>query len=313
MGCATCKCGSGMSNTGADCSPIAKVTKLPIWVPKYASDGTRNSIDLLNDVLNQTYFDNKINAADPADRWYPFPQLENVEDNRGENLIETFASGSTAFVQEGSRQFKGWIVEGANILKGKIEAARCVEGGFFLIDLNGNLIGNLPGDGFLYPIQIDKSSLSAMLVKSTDTTVQKIELKFNFNVAEKDENLNMITCDSLSPVELLNLRGLLDVESTYTDISTTDFTVKLTTGYGDALNPVTVKGLIITDFSLFNVTQNSSIGILSSVESGAPNKRTYLITFAVVDQPSSADEVRLTTVKAGYDFTDVIANLITIP
>jgi len=175
------------------------------------------------------------------------------------------------------------------------------------------LSSNLPGDGFLYPIQIDKSSLSAMLVKSTDTTVQKIELKFNFNVAEKDENLNMITCDSLSPVELLNLRGLLDVESTYTDISTTDFTVKLTTGYGDALNPVTVKGLIITDFSLFNVTQNSSIGILSSVESGAPNKRTYLITFAVVDQPSSADEVRLTPVKAGYDFTDVIANLITIP
>jgi hypothetical protein len=67
------------------------------------------------------------------------------------------------------------------------------------------------------------------------------------------------------------------------------------------------EGLLLANFSLFNTTTGLPVVITSVVES--PDG-TYDINFAA---QSSGDVLRLTPSKNGRDYTEVIANLITIP
>jgi len=312
-GCKSCKCDSGLFNTGSDCSPLLLATRKLILVPKYASDGTRNII-LYTDVLNKAYFDALINNSDKSKRWYPLPQLKNVDDNRGENIEETFEDGSKLFVQEGARLFKAWITplagQGAVSpqMKAAIESARCVESMVYLIDKAGNIIGSEAPDGSgLYGIEIDSQTISAMFIKATDKTGPKIELKFGFDADEKDENLRMITCDELGDADVLSLRGLLNVCVIATDIEDDGFKAKLVTDFGTPINPGLVKGLIQTDFAIKNVTDNSSITITSFTESP---EGTYEFGFASQDP---GDVLQLIPTKAGFDFQCVKDAEIEVP
>jgi hypothetical protein len=283
---------------------------MPILVPTYDNDGNRNGI-LLSDTLDQDYFDDLVNETDASKRWYPLPNnMKNVDDVRADIEKETFDDGATAFIREGIRTFKGWMINAPAKLKGKIESVRCVEVGVYLVDKNGNLIGTLSEDGLtLYPIQIDKDSMSARFIKATDKTVQKIELMFNYSVEEKDENLAMITCTELGDVELLQLTGLLNISSEYSAIDNTTFTVVLNTEYGTPLNPVTDKGLVAADFALYNLTTSANITITSVTES-TTSPGTYVFVFP---SQTNADVLRLTPTKDGRDYTDVVANHITMP
>lgn len=313
MTCQSCSCNVSLSNTGSACTPIMQVTKQLILVPKYDNDGDRNKV-LFTDVLNQAYFTALINQADPTKRWYPLPELKNIEDVRGDNIIETFEDQSSVFIQEGARTFSGLMIAsigsgaGSAQLKGKIESFRCTEFGAYHIDKNGNLIGSLTEDGLgLYPIDIDPQSLSAMLMKTTDTTIQKLNIRFNYSTLECDENLRMIAASELGGANLLGLRGLITVYPEYSNIDNTTFTAKLYTDFGTPANPVVVKGLVAADFALFNVDDNASVTIVSVTES--PDG-TYVFTFASQD---NGEELRLTPTKNGYDFNPVVTDLIPMP
>jgi hypothetical protein len=290
-----------------------QVTKKTILVPIFADDGTRNKV-LLTSVLNQTFFDNLVNHVDPSKRWFPLPEIKNVEDVRGENISETFEDQSSVFIQEGNRSFKAWMIgssgtgAGSPQLKAKIEAARCVEIGVYIIDKAGNLIGKISSDGLsLEPIAVDSQSVSAKLIKTTDSTIQKLELMFNFSADECDEDLRMITEAEQGGANLLGLRGLLNIDSIIDNETTTSFTAELITEYGTPINKGHDKGLVIGDFALFNVTDNLAVVITTVVES--PDG-TYTFTFPA---QTSADVLRLTPTKAGRDYTDVIANTIVVP
>lgn len=307
MACTTCKCNVGLKNTGTGCTPIIDVARKAILVPIYDGDQVRNGI-LLSDTLNQAYFDALINQADTTKRWFPLPDMKNVTNERGENIVETFDDQTTAFLQEGGKAFRGWMVGAAPRLKEKIEAARCVEVGVYIVDKNGNLIGEISADGTtLYPIKLDKESVAAKFIHKTDRAMQKIEVSWNFDVEAKDENLAMITCDELSPVEPLQFRGLLDVCAEYSGIDNDEFTVTLKTEYGTPLNPVLDKGLVAADFTLHNVTDDLAVTIISATES--PDG-VYLITFAA---QTNGDELRLTPSKDGRDYTCVVEDLIPMP
>jgi hypothetical protein len=307
MGCTTCKCGVGLSNTGTACTPIMQVAKKVILVPYFNDDGEINSIDLTGGPFNAAYFSALVNHADNSQRWFPLPELKNVIDERAENRTETFEDGSSVFISEGDRSFTGILVKGTPKLKGKIEAARCVEVGVYIVDKNGNLIGVHDEDNdLLLPIKLDEASVSARLMKTTDTTIQKLELKFNFHSDEKDELLAMIACDELD-YNVLLLKGLLDIHAVYSDISTTGFTVKLNTEYGTPLSPVVDEGLVAGDFALYNDTDSANVVVATATES-APG--TYDITFLA---QSSADVLFLTPSKDGRDYTDVAETPITIP
>lgn len=308
MSCSsTCRCGYGMSNTGSGCTPLMKVTKKVIFVPQLDDDGNRNGITI-GATLDQTYFDALVNQSDPSKRWFPLPEMKNVKDERADNIVETFEDGSTGFVQEGTREFMGWAVNAPQQLKGKIEAGRCIEMGVYLIDINGNLVGSLSEDRTtLYPIKIDKDSISAKFIKATDKTLQKIEFKFNFSIEEHDESLEMITCEELD-YEVLNLRGLLDIYADYSLIDNTTFTMRLRTDYGTPTSPVLDKGLVAADLALYNVTDSLAVIVTSVTED--TDGGTYVVVFPA---QTNADEIRVTPSRDGRDYSEVIASLVTMP
>jgi hypothetical protein len=302
-----CSCDISLSNTGTpNCVPIQSVIKKLILVPLIADDGTSNYIDL-SLTLNQAYFTGKINQADASKRWFPTPEIKNVTSDKADSVFEEFDDASKIFIRQGKRSFTGIMPKQSSTLLGKLENWRCAEFGVFAIDKDGNIIGSAKEDGKLFPIVIDAPSWNPVLIFGTDTTVQKIQLTFDFSLNENDGDLQMITSDEVSPVNALSFEGLLDVLATYSNESTTSFTAELTTAYGTAKTKQPVKALVAGDFSLYNVSDSLSVAIVTAVESPAG---TYTITYVA---QGSGEDLRLSATKNGYDFSAIDDTLVAIP
>jgi hypothetical protein len=291
------------ANTGVpDCKTLMAVAKRTIFVPTYDSTGVRNKI-AAGDTLDAAYFTALINQADKTKRWYPLPEIVNVEDARAEPIMETLADGKKILVSDGPRAFKALMIKQPTQLKAKLDQWRCLGVSAYFVDKEGNLIGSTDGTDF-YPIIIDNDTLFANLIKTTDTTTQKIELSFEFGSTEDDGDLRIIT-ETEAGTNLLLLEGLLDVNmSAAASISTTTFKTTLTFDYGTFKTPDKLTGMIATDFALYNVTDAATVSIGSCVES--PDG-TYTFTYTA---QTSADVLRLTPSVNGFEFTPL---LITIP
>jgi len=301
-----CKCDVGLSNTGTACTPLQAVARQYILTPKFKADGTLNKLDITS-TLNTAFWTSQVNAT-AEERWYPLPRVQNVTDEKGDNIVQSFNDGSTAFIAEGARTVVGFLPGQAPHLVGQINDARCSEIAMYVIDKDGNLIGKCIEDGFLHPICLEDDTISATYVKNdASATVSGVNIAFTWSLDEKDENMSMIKVDEMTD-GVAGIKGLLDIKSSYANISTTGFDVTLTVdGYGTKLTPQLVKGLVAGDFALFNVTDSLSVTILTATES--PDG-TYAITFAA---QTSADVLRLTPSKDGYNFSAVVTNTITIP
>ncbi len=311
--CTPCKCDNTLSNTGFACTPIGKVAKKLLAMPLYANDGTKNGI-LFSSTINQAFFTALINETDASKRLYPLPTLKDVENKRGDNKTKTFKDDSTVFMREGIKSFTGLItpLDGLGAvspqLKKALDSIRCVQMGFFIVDIGNNLRGRISDDGLsLEPIQVDEQSLNAMFMDATDDEPEMIQLKFNWNPLEKDGDLRMIVCAELGGVNLLALRALLNVCSIVTDIAEDGFVAKLYTDYGTPINPILAKGLVAADFALYNKTTEADVTIDDVTES--PDG-TYTFEFTA---QNAGDELELTPTQAGKDFTCVVENIIHIP
>lgn len=313
---AACTCTTPLNNTGLPgCIPTWGVFKKLIAVPKYKADGTLNYIDL-TDTLDSAYFTALVNHADATERWYPLPSMKNVEAPKADSILETYNDGSTSFVQEGARSFTGLLVGQNAQYAGQLKAARCTEFGVFAVDKDGNLIGYTNNEsGKLYPIPVDKNTWAPIWQIPTDTTIQKIQLNFSFDVNMLDDYLAQITSSDMTGVNLLNLDGLIDIYSTIVSCTTTLLTIKLYTKYGSAVNPIVDHGLLAANFfdvaggtasRLYNVTTSAAVTITSVTEN--PDG-TYAIAYAA---QTSADVLRITPVKAGKAYDNVIANTATV-
>lgn len=264
---AVCKCEVGLGNTGLpNCIPIAGVTKKIILVNYYDNDGVINSVDC-SDTFNEAYFSAKTNDADTSKRWYPLPEIKNVEDVKAESLFESFNDGSNLFIQEGTRTFNGVMPKQSPQFLGQLKSARCVAIGVYIIDKDGNLIGNGKTDGKLYPILVDNNTWNPVLMKGTDTTVQKIMLTFEYSRLERDEDLRMITSDEFT-FDLLNLQGVKDVNfvGMTADAGTDSATFTAETIYGSQCAKVKVQGLDVADFSM---TVNGAPATITTVDETA--------------------------------------------
>lgn len=310
-----CVCNNTLGNTGNDCIPVMEVANFFIAVPLKDSTGARNGIPL-NTVFSQTYFDGMINQTDPTKRWYPMLPMKNVTDERGDSIKETFEDNSTQLVQQGVRAVNALISEGdgANqVILGKYQTFSCEEFGLYTVTITGDLIGTLGNSQdvcnptTLYPVSVDKGSWDPKLRKKTNTTGQAIALMFNWKQIEQDENLRTITAAEAG-YDLTLLEGLNDVCAVFSDIQEDEFTVQLrVTGFGNLTAPLTLDGLEIGDFALYNVTDAAVVSIIAVTES--PDG-TYNITYAT---QTIGDILRLTPTETGYDFTAVIAEEIEIP
>ncbi len=303
----SCACDTGLSNVGyPGCSPVITVARALYVVPTFDSTGVKNKITVATEI-DDAYLTARFNDPDKSKRWYPLQKLETVTPTRAETVYETAPSGRKGRIKSG---VKTWVAdkwEGGPVLKKKLDSIRCNDVSVFIIDSEGKLIGMDPvGDGvYLYPIATDKVSWDVKYVEATDTTVEKLNISFDWLLTEEDGNLRFVVPTG----DLFSSNGLIDIAATMTNISTTGFKAKLFTkdGYGDISKKIPLLGLLLADFTLYNENTPAAVVITSVVED--PDG-TYAFAFAA---QTSGNHLRLTPSIDGYDFTAVIDADILIP
>ena len=305
-----CTCIVAHGNTGVpNCQAVFDVTKKAILLPYFKNDGTINGMDLTGlAVIDQVYLDAKTQALSASDRWYPTPEMKNIEDVRAEDILESFEDGTSVFIQEGARTFLGLFVGQSPQFKGQLDKWRCETVGVYLIDKSGNLIGDNSRDGFLDPIKVQKDSISVGLQKGTDTTLQKVTFGFTVDQLMDDAKLSMISASNIT-ASLSSVGGLIDASAiNTTSITTTGFVLDMVTPYGGVISRTKALGLELADFKLYNATQSAAI-VATTVTEDEGN-----YTFVIPAQ-NSADVINVTnkdsgTLDKGYDIT---AFNVTIP
>jgi hypothetical protein len=290
-----CNCDMGLSNTGVPaCVPIQSVTSTLIMVPLKSNAGVDNAIDL--SVAVPTW-SSLVNQSDESQRWFPLPQFENVELPKADSQFEEANSGRKAFLRQGVRSFSGelWADDSSPTLLSKLQNNRCVEFGVYIVDVNGNLVGSKVGDK-LYPIAVDNPSFDPKYMFATDSTISKIMVGFDFYRLFDEGTMYMITPEEAG-INFNDLEGLIDVNfADLTQVANTSVTFNAEFDYGTAYNPIKLKGLVDTDFALYNNTTSTSETIGSATEN-LPLEGNYTIAFAFV----SAESYTLSISKDGYD------------
>ena len=303
-----CSCDTGGGNTGVpSCFAIFDVTKRLIFVEYFKEDGTINGIDVENDlnsgVLDQAFLDGKLQNLDGNLRWYPTPELKNITDERADDINEEFEDTSQVFIQEGARTFNGLYVGADPEWIKKMKSWRCLEKGVFYVDKSGNLIGAEKVDGILYPVLLEKESLSIKLVKGTDTTKQKAQVIFQINQLEDDGDLKMISAAEIT-ADLLGSTGLLDVQAEISGApnapTTTTFQATMKTCYGTAVNPILAEGLEAADFDVFNETGSAAV-TLTSVTETSPGVYDFLYPAQTAGDVLRVSNKTTGTLDKGYD------------
>lgn len=273
------------------------VTRKLIVVQKYDSTGVRNFIDVGagHAAIDQAYFDALINHTDESKRIFPLPKLDNVDDVKGDPTSETLNSQEILPISDGIRTFTGVMVKESAKMVEVLEAMRCVNNAVYMIDKEGKLIGEMSSDGTkLYPVDVAQATWNARLVKTTDATVQKIQLDFSFEQDVQDGRLNFILPSEMDNVDALALNGLFDLISTITTPTATSLVVQLDFIYGSALTKQKAINLLAADFVLYNTTTSLAVVIDSIAEVDG----TYTVSYAA--GVTAGDILELKLDKDGY-------------
>ena len=289
-----CNCDVTLSNTGTpNCAPIMGVGVKPIMVPLIADDGTENVITIATYTGTQVEWDARTENLYRSKRYYPLPEFKNVEDVKGDTIFESFNDTSNLFVQEGTRTYTGILPNETPNLLGNLKNAKCTKFGLFIVDDGGNLIGNISDDGLsLEPIPVDQNTWNPILIKTTDTTVQKIQLSFEFSRFAKDEDLRVIK-SSDSAINLLDLDGLVDLAATFDTIVATGANAVVNYDRGEAAK-VAFTGAE-ADLTLYNETTLAVVALSSAVET-PPG--TYALVFVA---QTAGDILQLSVIKDGFE------------
>ena len=238
MAVAFCSCGSGRDNLGVlGCSPVMKTIKKHIVMDEFNSDGERNAIklsDLVDGVLPDAFIAGKTNETDKTKRWYFTPdKYENVEGTRTDPTTEEFQSGRIVKIQDGVRQFQGFLLGQDSTLASRIASSGCSDTAVYEVAIDGSIRGEVSEDGqTLYPMLINKGSLISVPVESVEgTSIPKIQLNFQFDQTVDEGSLMILAAENIE-TDLLKVNGLLDGEITVlASPAITNATVSVTLQY----------------------------------------------------------------------------------
>lgn len=291
-----CLCTLTLNNTGKPgCQKLADITKMSYYVPTFASDGTRNSIDTVNDTLDEAYVIAKLNESDPTKRWYPVVGYKNVEDVRAESNTEALNDGIALITSPGARTFAAILLEDGPRYQKKLNGFKCIDMSVYHGDKVSSLIGSKDGDYF-YPIRIENGTFDVIQVKAADGARPKLAITFTYSDLELDENLDIIPRSKFDNYNHLSSTGLLDVNVEITSTTTTQMVFDLTSDFGDAINNDSVTGFELADVdSLFNIT--TGLPVIPSLITEDPTG-TYALDYPA---QTLADVLRLTLKKDGYE------------
>ena len=289
-----CNCDMGLSNTGSpSCLPIQSVTSTLIMVPLKSNAGVENAIDLSSAVPN---WSSLVNQADESLRYFPLPQFENVELPKADSQFEEANSGRKVFLRQGVRSFSGelWADDSSPTLLSKLQNNRCVEFGVYIVDVNGNLVGSKVGDKLL-PIAVDNPSFDPKFMFATDSTCSKIMIAFDFDRLFDEGTMYMITPEEAG-INFNDLEGLIDVNfADLTQVQNTSITFDAEFDYGTAYNPIKLKGLVTSDFAVFDNTAQQSLTITAT--ENVPLEGNYTLAGSFVSTNSYTASIN----KDGYN------------
>lgn len=308
----SCSCTSKYENSGlTSCiGALIKVSRRIIMVPKYADDGTLNKITLPA-TINSAYITALINQADRSKRWYPLPKHVGAEITKSESTFETHSDNSKSFIHEGVSSFKAAYPDMQPFYLKVLKSGRCTDMACYIVDKAGALVGLSNGEeNVLYPFALNRNTTDAIYMFATDTTTSKINLSFEFDTDQMDEQITKIDSSDMVSVNLLasSYDGLYDAIKSQTSTGIAAMVFKLYAQSGSAASPVAITGLTAPSFALYNVTDIAAVTVLTAVESTTV-PGTYTLTYA---NQTPADVIRITPTKTGVDFTDVIAATATV-
>ena len=313
-----CVCNNGLSNTALpNCVPLQQVIKKVIFVQLASNAGTLTSIDP-GTTLNKAWMTALLNNADKSLRFFPTPEIKNVDTPKDAPVFQKFKDDSSLKVRESVRKFKGTIPACPPSYKANLESVNCNNNtGVYLVDIAGNLIGlTNNSDSKLYPIPINAQSLVANVIMGNDDSVSSIDLEFEFPAFIQDASLRMITANAFPDFTPLTISGLLNVNASLVGaVTDTQFVVKLTTPSPSLDAPIAVQGMTAANFV------SSSTATASKVydSTDAADK-----SVTVVESPAGTYTVSYTSITGktlvpamsanGYDFSNAFSGItITTP
>lgn len=297
-----CTCESAFGNTGVtNCELIKKATYTIMLQAKYNEDGQKNFIDLTTGQIGEDIQTLTSAETHPLRRLYPLPVAENVTMDKTETVYEVAPSNRRYEAQDGVRtnifQFLG--ANSSFRFLGELNKFGCKDLVYYIVDVNGAIWGSFPSgvtEDALYGVDVAKSTFDTMLMHATDTTVQKIQLQFDTAYNFDDSSWRGITASDLG-YSATELQGLLSLTASVSSISTTGATVLVTYATNSAVTPkVGLKGLVIADFALLNVTDNASVTIATLTESPTVDGQ-YALTWTA---QTSADVMEISASKGRY-------------
>lgn len=305
-----CDCNVSLSNTGVPgCVPIQNVISSLILVPMKDNDGDRNGLDL-SATFTPAIFAALVNESDDSKRWYPLPEMEEVGVPKGESITQEYSSGKKVKIRQGKREFTGMITgkDASPEYQGQLEAAGCVEFGFFMVDVEGQLIGDYNAtDNYLYPVPVDQGSWDPIWnpTDGVNNTEANILVTFDWDRLYKDKNLKILTPSEAGGQDFTELEGLVDVIFSNIAAVATSTTFDARFIFGTAQTPKKYVGADqTTDWSIYNNTTLAVVVIDSVTEN--PDG-TYALAHAA--GVSSTDEIETSVTRDGFSgkFTETVA------
>lgn len=288
-------CVCGVPNTGL---PDCEVQEAPIvgfiFQKMIADDNTANGITIATE-LTDTVRDAFMNNADPSKRMYPFTQsIDFVTPTATEPTFTTGQFGAQYAANPRSSQSVEFTLVGAsqNYIARLQKALACGVWGVYEIDLNGNIYGNISSDGTkLLPKEIAKGSFIALYNKTNmaDNLPNRGIIRFVYSQANREEDARILTEVTSN---MLAAKGLVDINGTFSAITSTGFTLDVATDSVTAVK-VPFEGLVEADFAVKDSSDDSVITITGFNET-EPGK--YVLTHS-----AQTGSFYVTITKAGFD------------
>ncbi len=297
---AKCNCSDGIFNSGIPSCPngtFGRIKKL-IFVSYYDSLGNINSISS-SDVLDNAFFEGKVNETDLSLRYYPSDTIFNIVNERGDDIVETI-EGISFEIENGVRNFTGEFVNKFSASPAYLKflnSLKCPIVGYYGVDEYGVLVGDgRNGDESLRPFLIQQGSLKTKFIPKTATTVAKNSISFALDKSMEDQAIQSLETED--EVNLLNLNGLISVTlEQFVSSSTTEVSGNAYISCSNSVRNVGFAGSLVNNWIITNVTTASNIIPTSILATGDYG---FDFTFNVADV-NSGDVLKFQIGLAGYE------------
>lgn len=154
------------------------------------------------------YLNDKVNADDPAERFYPVHDFEEIANNTEDVQIQTLGYGGKAVTREGDYDFTLRFLRGAMCLHKSLRKFNGVLKDIFLIDANGLLLGSAV-NGKLRSIPLTLLYVPPFGLNDGSATAN-YGIRVSFKPSHINENLGFVDTQNLGLV-LSTFKGLMNL------------------------------------------------------------------------------------------------------